>query len=134
MTLLAAFEALLQRYTGQDDFAVGTPIANRTAENVEGLIGFFVNTLALRANLDGNPSFVELLGRVRREALGAYAHQDVPFERLVEELHVERDVSRAPLFQVMFTLQNAPVGALVLEGLTLEASRSARTRRSSTWR
>ena len=120
MTLLAAFEALLHRYTGQHDFAVGTPIANRTDEKLEQLIGCFINTLALRANLDGNPTFVELLGRVRHEALGGYAHQAVPFERLVEELGVERDLSRAPLCQAMFNLHNAPVEALALDGLRFE--------------
>ena len=120
MTLLAAFEALLHRYTGQQDFAVGTPIANRTDEKMEQLIGCFINTLALRANLDGNPSFVELLGRVQQEALGGYAHQALPFERLVEEVGSGRDLSRSALFQVMFSLQNAPLGELALEGLTLE--------------
>ena len=88
MTLLAAFEALLHRYTGQKDIAIGTPIANRTDEKLEPLIGFFVNTLVLRANVEGNPSFVELLARVQKEALGGYAHQEVPFERLVDELGV----------------------------------------------
>src|SRR5439155_1114562 len=111
MTLLAAFEALLHRYTGQKDFAVGTPIANRTDEKVEALIGCFINTLALRANVEGNPSFVELLGRVQKESLGGYAHQAVPFERLIDELQVERDLSRAPLCQAMFNLQNAPIEA-----------------------
>ncbi|MDB4970229.1 MAG: tycC2 [Myxococcales bacterium] len=120
MTMLAAFQALLQRYTGQSDFAVGTPIANRTERQTEELIGFFVNTLVLRADLSADPSFVELLGRVRSEALGAYAHQSLPFERLVETLAVERDLSRSPLFQVMFVLQNAPIGELALSGLTLE--------------
>ena len=120
MTLLAAFEALLHRYTGQKDFAIGTPIANRTDEKLEPLIGFFVNTLALRANVEGNPSFVELLARVQKEALGGYAHQAVPFERLVDELGVARDLSRNALFQVMFVLQNARVEALALAGLTFE--------------
>ena len=120
MTLLAAFEALLHRYTGQKDFAIGTPIANRTDEKLEPLIGFFVNTLALRANVEDNPSFVELLARVQKEALGGYAHQAVPFERLVDELGVARDLSRNALFQVMFVLQNARVEALALAGLTFE--------------
>ena len=121
MTLLAAFEALLYRYSGQESFAIGTPIANRTDEALEQLIGFFVNTLALRASLEGNPSFVELLARVQKEALGGYAHQAVPFERLVEQLGVERALDRAALFQVMFILQNTPVDELSLAGLRLEA-------------
>jgi aspartate racemase len=119
MTLLAAFQTLLYRYTGQEDIIVGTPIAGRSKVEVEGLIGFFVNTLALRTYLDGNPSFQELLGRVREVALGAYAHQDLPFEKLVEELQPGRDRSRTPLFQVMFVLQNTPTSALELPGLTV---------------
>src|SRR5205823_11641601 len=108
MTLLAAFQVLLARYSGQDDLVVGTPIAGRTRAETEDLIGCFVNTLALRADLAGNPSFRELLGRVRTVALGAYAHQDLPFEKLVEELQPERDLRHAPLFQVAFVLENAP--------------------------
>jgi len=119
MVLLAAFEALLHRYTGQDDFCVGTPVAGRRRAETEGLIGFFVNTLALRGDLSGDPSFRGLLGRVRESCLGAYAHQDVPFEHLVEELKPERDLSRSPLFQVMFVLQNAPQDALKLPGVTV---------------
>ncbi|MEK7327247.1 MAG: condensation domain-containing protein, partial [Chloroflexota bacterium] len=100
MTLLAAFQTLLHRYTGQDDICVGTPIASRTRAEIEPLIGFFVNTLVMRCNLAGEPGFRELLKRVRETALGAYAHQDVPFEKLVEALGADRDMSRTPLFQV----------------------------------
>ncbi|MBV9790335.1 MAG: amino acid adenylation domain-containing protein, partial [Chloroflexi bacterium] len=109
MTTLALFQTLLSRYSGQDDIVVGTPIANRNRAEIEPLIGFFVNTLVMRADLAGNPTFRELLGRVRNVALGAYAYQDLPFEQLVEELQPERDLSRQPLFQVMFALQNAPL-------------------------
>ena len=119
MTLLAAFQALLHQYTGQDDLVVGTPTANRNRVEIEGLIGFFVNTLVLRTDLSGNPGFRELLRRVREVCLGAYAHQDLPFERLVEEMHLARDLSRNPLFQVMFVLQNAALQAVELPGLSL---------------
>ena len=118
MTLLAAFQTLLHRYTSQTDILVGTPVANRTRREIEPLIGFFVNTLVLRADLSGDPTFRELLGRTREVALQAYAHQDLPFEKLVEELQPERDLSRNPLFQVMFILQNAPLPKLELEKLT----------------
>ncbi|MFN6517350.1 MAG: non-ribosomal peptide synthetase, partial [Nostoc sp. CreGUA01] len=124
MTLLAAFQTLLWRYTGLEDIVVGSPIANRNRTEIEGLIGFFINTLVLRTNLAGNPSFEELLKRVREVALGAYAHQDLPFELLVERLQPERDLSHTPLFQVMFVLQNAPMSALELPGLTLSSVES----------
>jgi non-ribosomal peptide synthetase component F len=104
---------------------VGTPIANRNRSETEALIGFFVNTLVLRGDVRGNPSFRELLRRVRETALGAYAHQDLPFEKLVEELEPDRDMSRSPLFQVVFTWQNAPSEALQLEGLSLNEMESA---------
>jgi non-ribosomal peptide synthetase component F len=120
MTLLAAFKTLLWRYSRQDDIVVGTPIANRTTAELEGLIGFFVNTLVLRTSLRGAPSFTELLGRVREAAIGAYTHQDVPFEKLVEELQVERSFSHNSLFQVWFVLQNAPMEELQLPGLALD--------------
>ena len=119
MTLLAAFKILLHGYTNQDDLVVGTPTANRNRLEIEGLIGFFVNTLVLRTDLSGNPTFRELLRRVREVCLGAYAHQDLPFERLVEELHPARDLSRNPLFQAMFVLQNASQQAVELPGLSL---------------
>ncbi|MGB5963236.1 MAG: amino acid adenylation domain-containing protein [Coleofasciculaceae cyanobacterium] len=119
MTLLAAFQILLSRYTQQEDIVVGTPIANRNRSEIEPLIGFFVNSLVLRTNLSGNPTFLEVLNRVRKVALGAYAHQDLPFEKLVEELHPERNLNQNPLFQVVFALQNAPIAALELQGLTL---------------
>src|SRR5205807_197248 len=108
MLLLAAFDTLAWRYGAPADVVVGTPIANRTRREVEGLIGLFVNTLVLRTDLGGDPAFSALLGRVRDTALGAYAHQDVPFEQLVEELHPRRDLSRNPLFQLMFNLLNTP--------------------------
>ncbi|BAY93738.1 MULTISPECIES: non-ribosomal peptide synthetase [unclassified Tolypothrix] len=119
MTLLAAFQTLLYRYTQQEDIAVGSPIANRNRSELEGLIGFFVNSLVLRTDLSGNPTFRELLNRVREVTLGGYAHQDLPFEKLVEELHPERDLSHHPLFQVVFSLQNTPIEALELPGLKL---------------
>jgi amino acid adenylation domain-containing protein/non-ribosomal peptide synthase protein (TIGR01720 family) len=119
MTLLAAFDVLLYRYSGQSDLVVGTPILNRTRQETEGLIGFFLNTLAIRAEITERITFQDLLARVREACLGAYAHQDMPFERLVTELSPERDLSRSPLFQVMFTLQNAPGEAPQLGGLRL---------------
>jgi len=120
MTMLAAFQVLLLRYTGQRDIAVGSPIANRTRPELERLIGFFVNTLVLRSDLAGNPQFRELLGHVRAVTLAAYEHQDIPFEKLVEELQPERDMSRHPLFQIMFVLQNAPLPALRLADVSLQ--------------
>jgi amino acid adenylation domain-containing protein len=118
MTLLAAFSSLLSRYSGQDEVVVGTPIANRTRVETELLIGFFVNTLAMRATLGAETSFAELVAQVKARALGAYAHQDVPFERLVDELRAPRDTSRSPIFQVMFALQNMPEERLDVGGLT----------------
>ena len=119
MTLLAAYDTLLYRYTGQSDILVGTPIANRNRSEIEGLIGFFANTLVIRTDLSANPSFCDLLGRVREVALGAYAHQDLPFEMLVEVLQPERNLSHTPLFQVAFILQNAPKSEVEMTGLTL---------------
>ncbi|MET0400647.1 MAG: amino acid adenylation domain-containing protein, partial [Longimicrobiaceae bacterium] len=112
ITLLAAFQALLARWSGQDDVSVGTPVAGRDRVETEGLIGFFVNTLVLRADLSDDPAFRALLGRVREATLAAYAHQEVPFEKLVEELRVERSLLHTPLFQVMFSLQNMDRGEL----------------------
>ena len=119
MVLLAAFKTLLLRYTGQADLVVGTPIAGRGRAEIEGLIGFFVNTLALRTDVSGDPTFTALVARVRETTLGAYAHQEAPFEWLVDALQPERDLGRTPLFQVVFALQNAPLGEIALEGLTL---------------
>ena len=121
MTLLAAFQVLLARYTGQEDVVVGTPVAGRNRAELEGLIGFFLNTLVLRTDLSGDPTFSELLRRVREVALGAYMHQDVSFERLIEELQPERDLGWQPLFQVMLVVQNAPARTPELPDLTLRS-------------
>jgi amino acid adenylation domain-containing protein len=117
MTLLAAFQTLLHRYTGLEDVCTGTPVAGRVRPETQNLVGFFVNTLVMRTDLSGDPSFEELLGRVRQTALDAHAHQDVPFEMLVEQLRPERSMSHTPLFQVMFALQNAPLPSMRLPGL-----------------
>ena len=120
MVLVAAFQLLLGRLSGQKDVLLGTPVAGRTRTETENLIGFFLNNLVLRTDLSGNPSFLALLRQVRQMALAAYANQDVPFEKVVEELHLERDMSRQPLFQVMFIMQNGSPPTLELDGLTLE--------------
>ncbi|MEG5173407.1 amino acid adenylation domain-containing protein [Microcoleus sp. B3-D7] len=119
MTLLAAFKTLLYRYTGQADIPVGSPIANRNRAEIQGLIGFFVNNLVLRTDLSGTPTFRQLLVRIREVSLEAYAHQDLPFEKLVEELQPDRNLSYNPLFQVAFVLQAAPVAAESIAGLNL---------------
>jgi amino acid adenylation domain-containing protein len=119
MTMLAAFKTLLYRYAGQEDIIVGTPIAGRNLAEIEDLMGLFLNTLVLRTDLSGNPSFRELLGRVRQVALGAYAHPDIPFEKLVEELHPQRHLNRHPLFDVMFNFINTPQTTWEMPGLTL---------------
>ncbi|MFL6291049.1 MAG: amino acid adenylation domain-containing protein [Thermoanaerobaculia bacterium] len=130
MTLLAGFQALLHRHTGQTDISVGTPIANRNHADVEKLIGFFVNMLVLRTDLSGDPGFGDLVERVRQTALGAYDHQSVPFAKLVEELRPERDLRHTPLFQVSFQVLNLPQSPLELPGITLHplsfAARSAK--------
>lgn len=119
MLLLAAFNALLHLYTGQEDILVGSPIANRNRAETEGLIGCFINTLVMRTDLAGNPSFSELLGRVRQTVLGAFANQDVPFERVVAELRPERSQGHQRFFRVWFVLHNAPMQTLELPGLRL---------------
>jgi len=122
MSLLASFQVLLRHYSRQDDILVGAPIANRTKSKIEQLIGFFVNTLIMRTDFSDNPEFIELLTQVRETSLGAYAHQDLPFEKLVEELQPRRDMSHSPLFQVAFVLQNIPSAeqGIELPGLTLK--------------
>ncbi|RKH23190.1 amino acid adenylation domain-containing protein, partial [Corallococcus sp. CA031C] len=122
MTLLAGFQVLLSRHSGQTDIVVGADIANRHHAETEGLIGFFINQLALRARLEDDPTFLTLLGRVKDTALGAYAHQDLPFEELVKAINPERSLAHAPLFQVKLILQNTPTSALELPGLTFRAS------------
>lgn len=119
MTLLAGFNVLLYHYTHQEDILIGSPIANRNRAELEGMLGLFVNTLVLRNHLSGDRSFQELLHQVREVTLDAYAHQDLPFEMLVEELQPERDLSRNPLYEVMFVLQNTPISAQEVSGLTL---------------
>ncbi len=119
MVLLASWAALLGRHAGQDDVVMGAPVAGRNRREIEGLIGFFVNTLVLRSDLSGDPSFRELLHRVRQASLDAFAHQDLPFERIVEEIGVERNLAISPLFQVLFIFQNVPVGNLTVPGLAL---------------
>jgi amino acid adenylation domain-containing protein/non-ribosomal peptide synthase protein (TIGR01720 family) len=119
MTLVAAFVALLQRYTGEEDLTIGVPIANRNRAEIEGLIGFFVNTLPLRLDLSGSPKFGDLLRQVRREVLAASEHQDLPFERLAAELQPERSAGHAPLYQTVLALQDTPLGAADLAGLAL---------------
>lgn len=121
MTLLALFQTLLYAYSRQQDIVLGTDIANRKRVEVEGLIGFFVNMLVLRTDMSGNPTFLELLKRVREVTLEAYANQDVPFEKLVEELQPNREAGSTPLFQTVFALQNAPMPELQMPGLTLNA-------------
>ncbi len=122
MTLLAAFQALLQRYSRQDDLVVGSPVASRDRRELEQLIGLFITPLALRCDLSGNPTFGQLLGRIREVVLEAFSLQELPFEKLIEELRPPRDLARSPLFQTMLILQNAPLGPLMLPGLELKPS------------
>ncbi|WP_375765213.1 amino acid adenylation domain-containing protein [Archangium gephyra] len=119
MVLMAAYQVLLSRYSGQQDFAVGTAVAGRSHPELESLVGCFINSLPLRADLSGDPSFVELLGRVRRTALDAFAHQEAPFEKLVDALHVSRDLGHSPIFQTLLVLHNVPMPTVQLAGLTL---------------
>ena len=130
MVLLAVFKVLLLKFTGQEDLLVGTPIANRSRPELEGIFGFFVNTLVLRTDLDGDPSFAEVLRRVRQVTIEVFEHQDLPFERLVEDLRPERSVTRHPIFQVAFQLQNTPLAAPDFQGIIvspLEADSGAAT-------
>ena len=127
MTLLAALSVLLSRYAHQADICIGSPIANRTQAELEGLIGFFVNTLVLRTDLSDNPSFSALLQQAKETTLNAYAHQDIPFEQLVDELNVNRDMSHSPLFQVMMVLQNAPKGTIDTADLKIRPVQSNQT-------
>ena len=119
MLLLSAFKILLHRYSGQEEIVVGTPIAGRNQIELEPLIGFFVNMLAIKTDLGGEPSVREAIGREREAALGAYGHQDVPFEKVVEELQPERDLSRQPIFQVSFAYERAAEERVAAENLRL---------------
>jgi non-ribosomal peptide synthetase component F len=119
MTLLTAVKILMRYHTGEQNIVIGTDVANRNRADIEGLVGFFVNQLVLHTNLSGNPTFREFLLKVREVTLGAYAHQDVPFDKLVELLNPDRDLSRTPLFQTKVVLQNAPTQVLTLPGMEL---------------
>jgi non-ribosomal peptide synthetase component F len=121
MTLLAGFQTLLSRYSGQEQIVLGTDVANRTTTETERMMGFFINLLALRTDLSGNPTFRDLLARVREVALGAYAHQDMPFDKLVEELQPERSLGHNPLVQALFVMQNTPRQKQELTGLKLSS-------------
>ena len=120
MVLLAAFQLLLAKHAGQSEVVVGSPVAGRLRPELEGLIGLFVNTLALRADISDDPTFSSLVARVREACLSAYGHQEAPFERLVERLSPDRELSRTPVFQAMFIMQNAPGGVPHAEGVSFE--------------
>ncbi|HET9712382.1 MAG TPA: amino acid adenylation domain-containing protein, partial [Pyrinomonadaceae bacterium] len=124
MVLVGAFKALLVRYTSQEDIVIGTPVANRNKAELEGLIGFFINSLVLRTNLGGDPTFLELLARIREVTLGAYAHQELPFEKIVEALQPDRNLSHSPLYQIAFILENTPRAEIETEGLVLTPLRT----------
>lgn len=124
MVLLGAFKALLARYISQEDIVIGTPVANRNKAELEGLIGFFINSLVLRTNLGGNPTFLQLLARVREVTLEAYAHQELPFEKIVEALQPDRNLSHSPLYQIAFILENTPRAEVETEGLVLTPLRT----------
>src|SRR5690606_29990977 len=120
MTMLSVFNVLLYRYSGQADFCVGTPIANRTHKELESVVGFFVNTLVLRNRIDGDPSFSQYLQQAKSETLSAFAHQDVPFEQIVERVEPARDLSRSPVFQVMFGVRNTPeTPSIRIDGMSI---------------
>jgi non-ribosomal peptide synthetase component F len=120
MTLLAAYQTLLYRYSGQEDISVGSPIANRNRAEIENLIGCFLNVIVLRTDMSGNPSFRELLSRVREVTTAAYAHQDVPYEKVIDELAPARDLSHAQLIQATFTFQNSPMDSVEMSDLTMD--------------
>ncbi|HVF90506.1 MAG TPA: condensation domain-containing protein, partial [Blastocatellia bacterium] len=122
MTLFAAFNALIHRHSGQRDILIGVPVANRNRVESEGLIGFFTNTILLRTRIESDPTFLDVLEEVRETALGAYAHQSLPFQKLIEGLQPNRGLRQTPLIQVVFILQNSPSEALALPGLTLETT------------
>ncbi|HEV2904473.1 MAG TPA: condensation domain-containing protein, partial [Pyrinomonadaceae bacterium] len=125
MVLVGAFNALLARYTGQEDIVIGTPVANRNKAELEGLIGFFINSLVLRTDLSGDPTFLQLLARVREVTLGAYAHQELPFEKIVEALQPDRNLSHSPIYQIAFILENTPRADVEVEGLAMTPLRTA---------
>ena len=127
MTLLAAFDIVLSRHTGSEDVVIGSTIAGRSRPEIENLIGFFINALPLRMDLSGNPSFAELLKRVREVCLDAYTHQDVPFEKIVEAINPQRELNRNPLFQIMFNVADVSERVLPLSGCEVTRQRALRS-------